>query len=235
MNQKEELVLKILSSVDVIQGKTKFVKILHLVCKLFEKEQKESPFSFKSDRYGVYSAELEPVLQNLESQRMIKISKHIFSKRNDLSLIARNYQFGDELVLAIGTKTESLVQALNPYTADEVIAISYDLFPETTTKSEIKPKINKKITELFSSLSYDFEESSEEKVVMKPISSKVKALYPQFNDLDVRMSMMKSLGLKKLPPIIPDMIDESSGIIAKETSFLKKYDFEKLLEDARRR
>jgi len=235
MNQKEELILKILSSVDVIQGKTKFVKILHLVCKLFEKNQKGSPFNFKPDHYGVNSSELEPVLQNLESQRMIKISKPIFSKRIDLSLIARNYEFSNEVVLAMGSKTESLVQALNPYSADEVIAISYKLFPETTTKSEIKPKINKIITEMFSSLSSDFEESFEEKVVIESISSETKALYPQFNDLDVRMNMMKSLGLKKLPEIIPDVIDESSGLIAKETSFLKKYDFEKLLEDARRR
>ena len=235
MNQKEELVLKILSSVGVIKGKTKFVKILHLVCKLFEKNQKESPFNFKPDHYGVNSSELEPVLQNLESQRMIKISKPIFSKRIDLSLIARNYEFSNEVVLAMGSKTESLVQALNPYSADEVIAISYKLFPETTTKSEIKPKINKIITEMFSSLSSDFEESFEEKVVIESVSSETKALYPQFNDLDVRMNMMKSLGLKKLPEIIPDVIDESSGLIAKETSFLKKYNFEKLLEDARRR
>jgi len=235
MNQKEELILKILSSVDVIQGKTKFVKILHLVCKLFEKNQKESPFNFKPDHYGVNSEELEPALQNLESQRMIKISKSIFSKRNDLSLIARNYQFGNEVVLAMGSKIESLVQALNPYSADEVIAISYKLFPETTTKSEIKPKINKIIIEMFSSLSSDFEEYFEEKVVIESTSSETKALHPQFNDLDVRMSMMKSLGLKELPEIIPDVIDESSGFIAKETSFLKKYDFEKLLEDARRR
>jgi len=103
MNQKEELVLKILSSVDVIQGKTKFVKILHLVCKLFEKNQKESPFNFKPDHYGVNSPELEPVLQNLKSQRMVKISKSIFSKRYDLSLIARNYQFGNEIIIAMGS------------------------------------------------------------------------------------------------------------------------------------
>jgi hypothetical protein len=39
--------------------------------------------------------------------------------------------------------------------------------------------------------------------------------------------------LKELPLIIPDIIDESSGLIAKESSFLKKYNFEKLLENAR--
>jgi len=235
MNQKEELVLKILSSVDVVQGKTKFVKILHLTCKLFEKNQKKSPFNFKPDRYGVNSPELEPLLQNLESQRIIKISKPLFSKRNDLSLINRNYDFGNEGVLAMGSKIQSLVQTINPYSAEEVIAISYYLFPETTTKSEIKPKINKKIIEMFSSLSSDFEESFEEKDVIEPISNEMRAMYPQFNDLDVRMNMMKSLGLKELPQIIPDIIDESSGLIVKENSFLKKYDFEKLLEDARRR
>lgn len=233
MNQREELILKILSSVDVIQGKTKFVKILHLVCKLIEKNQRRSPFSFKADHYGVNSPELEPLLQSMESQRYVKISSPLFSKRNDLSLINRDYAFQDESILAMSPEIESLVKALNQYSFDDIIAISYSLFPETTKNSQIKPKVNKKITELFSNLSPDFEESFEEKIEIKPVSSEVKALYPQFNDLDVRMHMMKSLGLKELPPIIPDVIDESSGLIAKESSFLKKYNFEELLENAR--
>ena len=63
-------------------------------------------------------------------------------------------------------------------------------------------------------------------------TSETRTLSPQFNDLDVRISMMKSLGLEELPSILPDSIDDSSGIIANETSFLKKYNFEKLLGDA---
>lgn len=61
-----------------------------------------------------------------------------------------------------------------------------------------------------------------------------RALYPQYNDLDVRLNMIKSLGLKELPPIIPDIVDESSGLIAKNTSILKNFNFEELLENARR-
>lgn len=234
MNQREELVLKILSSVDVIQGKTKFVKILHFVCKLIEKNQKESPFSFKADHYGVNSPELESLLQDLESQRVIKISKPIFSKRNDLSLMDRNHVFENELILEMGSKIESLVQALNPYEADDVIAISYSLFPETTMNSKIKPRINKKITELYSMLSSEFEEVFDEKPSITSITSEARALYPQYNDLDVRLNMIKSLGLKELPPIIPDIVDESSGLIAKNTSILKNFNFEELLENARR-
>jgi len=231
MNQQEELVLKILESVDIIKGKTKFVKILHLVCKLFENEKMESPFSFKSDHYGVNSQELKPLLHNLESQRMVKITKTILSKRSDLYLRDRNYTFGNESILVMSSKIQLLVQALNPYSSDEVIAISYDLFPETTTESRIKPKMNKKIAEMFSSLSSDFEESFEEKIDDESIHSEVRALYPQFNDLDVRIHMMKSLGLKELPQIIPDAIDESSGLIAKRHPFFKKYNLEKMLED----
>jgi len=234
MNQKEELVLKILSSVDVIQGKTKFVKILHFVCKLIEKNQKESPFGFKADHYGVNSPELEPLLQDLESDRVIKISNPMFSKRNDLSLIDRNYVFGNELILEMGSRIESLVRTLNPYEADDVIAISYNLFPETAINSKIKPRINKKITELYSMLSSEFEIVFDEKPSIGSITSDAKPLYPQYNDMDVRLNMMKSLGLKELPPIIPDVIDESSGLIAKNTSILKNFNFEELLEDARR-
>ena len=235
MNQQEELVLKVLSSVDVIKGKTKLVKILHLVCKLFEANKKESPFKFRPDHYGIYSPELEPVLKKMENEHHIHINTSFFSKRQDLSAINRTYDGYTEAVLAMSPKIEALVQALNQYSSDEILAISYHFFPDTTVKSEIKPEINKKITELFSPLNLEFEESCEEKVLVKPVSNEVRSLYPQFNDLDARMHLMKSLGLKELPPIIPDMIDESTGLLAKKYPFFKKYNLEEMLADARRR
>ncbi len=234
MNQQEELVLKILSSIDVIRGKTKFVKILHLVCKLFEKNQKESPFRFKPDHFGVNVVGLEPLLQNMKNQGILNINKSIFSKRDDLSLVNKSHAFENESILEMSPKIETLVQTLNQYAADEVVAVSYDLFPETTINSEIKPKVNKKITELYSRLSPEFEENFDDKVGMKPVSSDVKPLSPSFNDLDVRLNMMKSLGLNELPMILPNIIDESSGLIAKKTSILKNFNFEELLKDDRR-
>lgn len=235
MNQQEQLVLKVLSSVDVIKGKTKFVKILHLVCKLFEVNKKESPFKFRPDHYGIYSPELESVLEKMVNDHHIHLNKSFFSKRQDLSAINRTYDDYDEEVLAMSPKIEPLVQSLNQYSSDEIIAISYHFFPDTTVKSEIKPEINKKITELFSPLSLEFEESCEEKILVKPISNEVRSLYPQFNDLDARLHLMKSLGLKELPPIIPDMIDGSTGLLAKKYPFFKKYNLEEMLADARRR
>ena len=236
MNIQEELVLKILESVDVIQGKTKFVKILHLTCKLLEDNNVESPFDFKADQFGVNTQQLEPVLLRLQTNEMIKVSKPALSRRFDLSLVARNYSFVNEAILGISPRIESLVQELNQHSSDDVIAMSYYLFPETTTESKIKPKMNKKITEMFSSLSTDFEESFEEEKDDNPksIHSEVTTLYPQFNDLDVRMHMMKSLGLAKLPDVTPDVVDESSGLIAKKHPFFKKYNLEKMLEDDRR-
>jgi len=235
MDRKEELVLKILSSVDVIKGKTKFVKILHLTCKLFVINKKESPFEFRPDRYGVYPPDLEPVLVQMEKENYIHINKSFFSKRQDLSAVDRSHVFQNETILEMSKKIAALSKALNEYSSDEIIAISYHLFPDTTIKSEIKPEINKKIVELFSPLSSEFEEPIEEEISMESISSNVKALYPQFNDLDARMHIMKSLNLKEVPPIIPDMIDESTGLLAKKHPFFKKYDLEEMLKDARRR
>lgn len=200
-----------------------------------KKTKKKSPFSFKADHYGVNSPELEPLLQSMESQRFVRISSPLFSKRNDLSIIDRDYAFQDESILAMSPSIKSLVQALNPYSADDVIAISYSLFPETTTNSQIKPKVNKKIVEMFSSLSTEFEEHIDDKIQISPISNEVKALYPQFNDLDARIHMMKSLGLEKLPEINPAAIDNSTGFIAKKYPFFQKYNLEEMLEDARRR
>ena len=110
---------------------------------------------------------------------------------------------------------------------------SNEPIPETSINSKIKPKVNKRIIELYSRLSPEFEENFDDKVEIKPIGSDVEPLYPQFNDLDVRLNMMKSSGLQELPPIIPDIIDESSGLIAKETLILKNFDFEELLENDR--
>lgn len=233
MNKQEELVLQILSSVKEIKGKTKFMKMLHLVCKFIEKKKKETPFNFENNQYGVFTPQLDPVLEKLSSQNDIKISSPFLSKRQDFSLINKErlaYAY-PEFHLEI----KNLVQSLNEYSADEIVAISYYFFPDTTTNSKIKPEINRTIIELFSPLSSEFEESIEEKIAPEPIASESRPLYPQFNDMDMRMHMMKSLGLKKLPEINPNAIDESTGIIAKNTSFFKKYDLEKLLEDARKR
>jgi len=238
MNQQEELVLEILSNVDVVKGKTKFVKILHFTCKLFEENKKRSPFSFRNDNYGVYSPELEPVLQKLENDGHIKMQKSFFSKRIDLTSLNKTRETLDSDVLEMKWKIKSLVQILNSYSAEDIIAFSYSTFPDTTLKSKIKPKINKKIVELFSPLSTEFDypvgEEDEEEVLVKPITNEIRKLYPQFNDLDVRMHMIKSLGLKELPPIIPDMIDESTGLLAKKHPFFKKYNLEEMLENARR-
>ena len=233
MNNQEELILEILSSVNVVKGKTKFVKILHLTCKLLEKNHKKSPFSFRSDDYGIYTTELEPVLQNLEGEGYIKMQKSFFSKRVDLVSMNKPHETLDADILEMSSKIKFMVQILNSYSAEDIVACSYSLFPDTAINSKIKPKINKKITELFSQLSTDFEESIEE-VVEKPSSTNNMTLYPQFNDLDVRMHMMKSLELKELPPIIPSIIDESTGLLAKKHPFFKKYNLEEMLENARR-
>jgi len=235
MNPQEELVLKILSSVDVIKGKTKFVKILHLVCKLFETNKMESPFKFKPDKYGVYPPELEPVLEKMQNEKHVQINTALFSRRQDLSAINKNYSGYNKAILAINPKIEALVQALNAYSLDKVLAISYYLFPETVVNSKIKPEINKTIMELFSPLSSDFEEAIDEKIEAEVIESPFKALYPQFNDLDARMHMMRSIGLSELPPIMPDIIDKSTGFLAEKYPLFKKYNLEEMLADARRR
>lgn len=236
MNPKEELVLKILSSVDVIKGKTKFVKILHLTCKLLEANKMESPFEFKPGDYGIYTPQLEPVLEKMENENYIHVNTSLFSKREDLSAVNRTFSGYSEAIEKMSPKIEALVQALNPYSADKVLAISYGLFPDTTIKSKIKPEINRTVTELFSHLSSEFEEKNEEeKISMEVIGSNVKELYPQFNDLDARVHLMKSVGLSKLPPIMPSIIDDSTGFLAKKYPLLKKYNLEEMLADARRR
>ena len=234
MNQREELILKVLSSVDVIEGKTKFVKILHFTCKLFEQNQKKSPFIFKADHFGVNTQELEPLLQDMKAQGTISINKLPYSQKDTLFAINRDHVYKDKKIHEMSPKIEMLVSELNLHTDKEVIAASYYLFPETTTNSEIKPEINKKITELYSRLCLDFEEDSDVMVNVNPVSHDTRPQYPQFNDLDMRLHMMKSLGLERLPPIIPDIIDTSSGIIAKETLLLKNFNFEELLENDRR-
>lgn len=56
----------------------------------------------------------------------------------------------------------------------------------------------------------------------------------EHNDLDMRLHIMKTLELDNLPAINPNSIDEITGIIDRETLFLKKFNFEKLLENSRK-
>ena len=236
MNQQEELILKILSSVDVIKGKTKFVKILHLTCKLLEANKIKSPFEFKADKYGVNAIGLDPILQKLENANYVHINTDLFSKRQDLSALNRTYSGYSQSMMAISPKIEPLVQILNDYSKDEVLAISYSLYPDTTSNSKIKPIVNKTITELFSPLSVEFDNNEEEEPKKElSIGSIVKTQYPHFNDMDARMHLMRSIGLKELPAIIPDAIDDSTGFLAKKYSLFKKYNLEEMLENARRR
>ena len=235
MNFQEELVLKILESVDVIQDKIKFVRILHVACKLLEKYKIKSPFDFNLDQSGASTQQLESVLQKLQTNAMIMVNESSLSssKKHVLYLISRNYLFENQEIQRISPEIESLVQELNQYSTDDVIAISYHLFPETIVNSKIKPKTNKKITEIFSLPNTDFEESVE-KEDAELIHSDVKESYPQFNDINMRIHMAKSLGLTKLPAIRPDIIDELPGLISKRHPFFKTYDLVKMLEDDRR-
>lgn len=238
MNQQEELVLEILSNVDVVKGKTKFVKILHFTCKLFEENKKTSPFSFIDDKYGVNTRELDPVLQKLETNGFIKIHKNFLLKRIDLAYMQKPYEILHADILAMKSKISSIVRILNPYSAEDIIAFSYSTFPDTAVNSKIKPKINKRIVEVFSPLSIEYDEAAGEEdkgEILIKSTVEVKKLYPEFNDMDARIHMMKSLGLKELPPIIPDMIDESTGLLAKKHPFFKNYNLEAMLKDARRR
>ena len=232
MNQKEELILEILSSVDVIKGKTKFVKILHFVCKLFEKHKMKSPFSYRPDKFGVYFPQLELVLDDLKKQGMIQVNISRSIRQISIFLKDPTYQASNSSINELGLEIRTLVKTLNSYSADDVIAFSYYTFPDTTGKSEIKPKINERITTMFSEPDPDIKESSSTIIGIK---SGVEALSPQYNDLDMRKNMMKSLGMSKIPPIIPDSIDELSGIIYRETSILKNYNLEEMLENTRRR
>lgn len=53
-------------------------------------------------------------------------------------------------------------------------------------------------------------------------------------ELAFRLEIAKSLGHKGIPQIDPKSIDESSGIIDRNSTVLKNYDLIKMLEEARR-
>ena len=60
--------------------------------------------------------------------------------------------------------------------------------------------------------------------IMEPVSDHLDTRQP-FNDSNMRVYMARSLGLEKHPTINANVIDECTGIIAKETVLLKKLQF----------
>ena len=231
INQRHELILKILSCVRSVHGKVKFVKMLHFVCKMLEENHKLPPFVFGSGKFGVYSVEIEPVLRSLEQQGYIQTSIDSESKRQSILLLREPSEFKDHDIKEMGTKIESITQRLGDYDYMELVSMSYEMFPKTTTRSMIKPEINKTIDELkpYSDDEYGINSTNQSVTT----SATTTPLYPRFNDLDIRVAMMESIGIDALPTIIPDSIDQSAGIIT-NSSLLKKYDFEELLKNARR-
>ena len=55
----------------------------------------------------------------------------------------------------------------------------------------------------------------------------------QYNDLEMRLHMMRSVGLKELPQIDPNAVDRLSGIISRVAPSLSKFDFEEMLYNDR--
>lgn len=90
--------------------------------------------------------------------------------------------------------------------------------------------MNKKITESFSTLNSDLKKE----IQLDSVTDNTMPIFSQFNDFDVRICMMKSLHLDNLPTIDPDSIDESTGLIAKNHPFFKKYDLKEMLKEDRR-
>jgi len=233
MNDQQLLVLKILSATGVIKGRTKFVKIIHMVCKLLEKKQHAVPFEFKADNFGVNSTDIVPVLESLERQQLVSVNTDEITGRKDIALYNPGMKIPETDFDGMSSQIYELVKNLNALSSEEVIAISYDLFNDTTLKSRIKPEINQKIAAMYD-LAFEKSEQTTESELVKAVTTDYK-LEPQFNDMDARVRVMKSIGCAELPPIIPDSIDKSTGMLAKKYSVFKGIDLEALLEDVRRR
>ena len=230
MNERKELLLKILSCVNVIQSKIKFVKMVHFVCKMLEENHKHPPFNFGPNKFGVYSKEIEPAINALEQQGYVKKSIDHVTGRQDFYAVHHKQVLINNDISELESKIENMIKILNQYSKDSLVALSYEMFPETTTNSMIKPSVVRTIDELRDTVTDP--EAYRQNNHASPSNTRM-ALSPPFNDLDMRIAVMESIGLDELPIIDPNSIDESAGILA-NTSLLKKYDFKKLLENDRR-
>lgn len=130
-----------------IKNNTKLMKELFFISKNVPSLEKE--LDFQSDNYGPSSDVVQRYIENLSQENFLKINKNEYQidslGKEYLNSFSSNFNIDLDLI-------EDMKQLFDGLTNDEVLALTYFTYPETTNESLVLNKIISKRKNLALSL-----------------------------------------------------------------------------------
>lgn len=153
MNGSEDLttdqkaVLLVLSSIPKKYKKSRvyFEKFLFLVTKNFPEKLDYLDSTFESYKYGPYNEYAEEVLDSLKDFGLIDKSNDFSPKGMEIFEAIKM----ETEIKALANKVEGLSEMLKDMNIDDILYVTYNLYPDFTDKSLIRSKIKSDKMETF--------------------------------------------------------------------------------------
>jgi hypothetical protein len=242
LSDHEALLLAIVSLSDgKLHGITRLQKISLLISRDLEKRSAETKVfnDWIADAYGGRSTLVYTMKDKLVDSQILEETEVTLDKARKLKQY-RVTESGAILVPALkdqlGISWPRIVELMQKYKrvgTNQLIALAYDLYPELTIHSKIKPEVNRRLVKNHSGLSPAYEED----VGVLPsgkLSKKKQTMRDQVNDekffkrreyemqklpdMEARKRMARIAGLTEVPKLDPYAIYNLRGIIAKNVS-----------------
>lgn len=238
-----------------MRGTTRMQKMALLISKDINQADKTLPaFSdWVADDFGgrsvqVYQAKDELAMNQMLTEREVTVEGKKM-KVYDLTSFGR--EAASQLPLLFGLSWSQIVATTKKYsqaqTAD-LVALSYQRFPDLTINSKIKPEVNMRLLKNSSPLSPLYDEDvggmppsslHKRKQELKDSASDEQFFkrrefeMQKLPDLEARKKMAAIMGLNELPKLDPYAIYRLDGILGKQLPKDKKFDSVELVRSVR--
>lgn len=241
ISDRASLLLAILSlSGGEMPGITRMQKIALLVSKNLEKDHQRAVTVFDDwvpDDYGgrsiqVYRAKDELIRKGMMVEKEIALDEEMAMKFYTITELGTKMTEKLRPMFAdVWTYMTEKARNYRKASTPELLALSYQLFPELAINSKIKPEINRKILTNLSPLSPMYEENvgpmPSTKASKRKESIKTEIEDERFfkrreyemqslPDIEARKKLAKLVGLTELPKLDPEAIYRLRGKIAKD-------------------
>jgi len=229
LSNRQKWLLVLIGSTKYVEGNTRLQKYGLLIHNRIPKLENFYN-DWASNKYGVFSPDLALDLQKFQQKGFVNANKvtNRYGKEVNRYEISND---GRDQIKDLIEEQKDVINAICGITQyyfqkslKELLADVYSLYPEFTTRSQIKPEVNQKTIELNSFLSPEFEIPFD---AIEKLESDISNLYTKstqehlFNDEDFRESLARKIGLKEVPKLDPNAFDRLSGIFEDEIKLEK--------------
>ena len=257
LSKRTRLLLSIVHlSGGTLSGATRIQKLALLISKDLEKSG--SNLSIFNDwvagDYGGRSAQVYQSIGELSRNQMLKERETTFhgNKMTIYDLTSHGKDTAADLERLFGESWVQITTTVQKYVSaktEDLVALSYDLYPELTIHSKIKPEVNRRLLKNASPLSEMYEEDIGELSSPRSVDKRRKELrqfaedeqffkqrefeMQKLPDIEARKRLAAVVGLKELPKLDPMAIYRLDGIIGRQLRKHKRFDSVELVRSVR--